>query len=787
MALLAVPLIIHLLNRQRYKRRPWAAMTFLLAAYKKQRRRLRRENLLLLLLRCAIPVILALAIARPMLRADSDLAGPAGGNAHHVIVVDASYSMGLQLPGTTSPFERAKTMAGNLIDRIGSREGQPRVTLIVQGIRPSMPFREEIDLDRAKARVAALGPPVDGGPPLTEALAEAATLVEESTDAEMRVHVFTDLQVRAFGDDPFTAGEPIGGADPVAPPARDEAPAPDDGTAPGAVPTAEMFQDTAADAIRRIREKGEVTVFDVRGDPDGGLEDNLQIADLRLGTSHAIQRVVVPVIATVRNRTGSLRSVQVTLEIDGGQPTRRSIQVDAGAEAEVVFDVSFRETGQHRLRASLEGDALAVDDERFLVVPVRDRVRVLVVEGSGEDDPGLRVGQHLVEVLDPTGGEGAPDLTQFAPTIVDPVALLSARAKPADFDLVVLADVERLDRPTSDALIEAVRGGTGLLVMLGRRADIDSYNEFLHRGGLGPMPMALTGTRGFAPDSEQSYGSLLEAPEHPVFRDFVEDVYVEILESVPVWRFIGAERPPASTDEVAESAADAGNVRTTGDVLLSVRDRLRSPLWVASRFGNGKALFMTSPVSREPGRWNLFHTPTAGLSFLLLWPATEWLTVPANDMHNVVVGSVLTSVLAARPTNVAVVPPEDTGSGKIPIGEDAEPLLGDRYALPPFRRTDQAGFYEFEMLLDEDVGSAVRHVEQFAVSPDAAEGELTYMAHESAKERLGVPSILTELPVSATTAIDAGNDDLSPLFLWMLLAFLVGEAGLARWVTRRRA
>jgi hypothetical protein len=29
-------LIIHLLNRQRYKRRPWAAMEFLLAAFKKQ-------------------------------------------------------------------------------------------------------------------------------------------------------------------------------------------------------------------------------------------------------------------------------------------------------------------------------------------------------------------------------------------------------------------------------------------------------------------------------------------------------------------------------------------------------------------------------------------------------------------------------------------------------------------------------------------------------------------------------------------------------------------------------
>ena len=48
--LFSVPLIIHLLNRQRFRRRDWAAMEFLLRAFKKQRRRLRMENLILLLL-----------------------------------------------------------------------------------------------------------------------------------------------------------------------------------------------------------------------------------------------------------------------------------------------------------------------------------------------------------------------------------------------------------------------------------------------------------------------------------------------------------------------------------------------------------------------------------------------------------------------------------------------------------------------------------------------------------------------------------------------------------------
>jgi hypothetical protein len=778
-ALFAVPLIIHLLNRQRFRRRQWAAMEFLLAAYKKQRKRLRRENLLLLLLRCAIPIVLALAIARPLLREESGLAGTGSGSAHHILVLDHSASMGLELPGATTPFDRAKDLATALLDRVGSRDGQSRITLIVQGIRPSVPLREEIDVERAKTRIAGLGLPVDGGGALTDALAEAAEIVEETSDAEVRVHLFTDLQVRSLGSDPFAgASETDPATDPVDP---------DPVTGEG--PSDEMFRDTVADALKRIREKAEINVFDVRGN-DGDAPQNLQIQDLRLAQAHAIERVPLPIVVTLRNRTDSARDVQVTLEIDGGQPTRRSVRVEAGAEADAEFEVVLRETGPHRLRASLDGDALPFDDERFLVVDVRDRLRVLVVEGSGEADPGLQDATHLVEVLDPTGGEGAPDLTQFAPTVVDTVALLSGRVRPQDHDLVILADVARLDRASSDALLEAVRGGTGLMVFFGKRADPDSYNEFLHRGGTGPMPMALTGAQGFSPESDRWFGSLVERRDHPLLRDFQEDVYVEILESVPIWRYVGAERPPEpEADAPAEDPEADGPQRVLGEVVLSIRDAERSPLWVASRFGAGKALFSTTPISRAPERWNRFDAPVAGLSFLLLWPAAEWLTVPAIDAHNVEVGGALTSILVSRPADIAVLVPEDAGAGKIPVGEEATPLLGGRYALPPFRRTEQAGFYEVEMMLDEASGGGAgeRHVEEFAVCPDATEGELLYLSHESARERLGVETILTALPSGATSAVDAGADELGPLFLWLTLAFLLGEAGLARFVTRRRA
>ena len=64
-ALAVVPLIIHLLNRQRHRPMRWAAMRFVMAAYRRTHRRARMENILLLLLRMGAVALLALAIARP--------------------------------------------------------------------------------------------------------------------------------------------------------------------------------------------------------------------------------------------------------------------------------------------------------------------------------------------------------------------------------------------------------------------------------------------------------------------------------------------------------------------------------------------------------------------------------------------------------------------------------------------------------------------------------------------------------------------------------------------------
>src|SRR6185369_13722660 len=63
-ALVSVPIIIHLINRMRFKRIRWAAMEFLLKAQKRNRRRLIIEQLILLALRCLLVALVGLLVLR---------------------------------------------------------------------------------------------------------------------------------------------------------------------------------------------------------------------------------------------------------------------------------------------------------------------------------------------------------------------------------------------------------------------------------------------------------------------------------------------------------------------------------------------------------------------------------------------------------------------------------------------------------------------------------------------------------------------------------------------------
>ena len=116
-AAVAVPILIHLLARRRFRRIRWAAMDFLIDAERRNRRRMRLEEWILLVLRCLAVLLLALLVARPFI-IPSGAAAFLGGarRTERLVLLDDSFSMAYE-SGEGTSFSRAKDLTTRMPER----------------------------------------------------------------------------------------------------------------------------------------------------------------------------------------------------------------------------------------------------------------------------------------------------------------------------------------------------------------------------------------------------------------------------------------------------------------------------------------------------------------------------------------------------------------------------------------------------------------------------------------------------------------------------------------------
>ncbi len=176
-AAVSVPILIHLMLRQRPRPRPWAAMRWLAAALQVAQRRYKLTNLLLLLLRCLVVALAALAVARP------NLAG-LGSGGRLVLAIDVTASMGPRADASGPLAETKAALAeAALPDRITVVAIGERARVMADGGR-----REAL---AALARLEAL--PLPGGVDRAAESAAGADLIGAlAPDAD--VVVISDFQ-----------------------------------------------------------------------------------------------------------------------------------------------------------------------------------------------------------------------------------------------------------------------------------------------------------------------------------------------------------------------------------------------------------------------------------------------------------------------------------------------------------------------------------------------------------------------------------------------------------------
>ncbi len=712
----ALPLLIHLLSRRRYQTTPWAAMDFLLAAARRQSRRIRLENWLLLVLRTLIILLFVVAAAGPYREASESIAPPQQ-RVHTIFVLDGSFSMGQSAAGETL-FDAAKDAIVRQIERDERRDDAFSLVMMAAPAR-AIVRTPSTDRQAFADAVGALELP-HGRADLPGALALIRDMVTSAPKAwpplvRQEVVFLTDLGRNTWGR---TSGS-IG--------VRDDA-------------ILAQFDALAAEADLRIVELGSRSA------------SNVAIARLALDDSLALPNVENTVFATVRNCSDIPRSdIAVELLVDGRRVAQQGVrELAARGDATVAFSYRFATAGQQTLEARIAppGDALDIDNRRWLVVEVRDRLHTLCVSGK----PGSA--DFISIAVAPKEAAGA----SFESNVVSPALLRSGLALD-DYDAVVLCNVPSLGVEELRRVSDFVRRGGGLIWFLGDMVEASAYNAMTSGDLAGLLPASVV--------RPSPWGAYTIDPmdfSHAILDPFRGQQDATLVRT-PIQRYFQL----ATTDDATQTFM---RIAETGDSLA-----------VERRFGKGRVLAFATDGSlasidsttKEPWTyWPVWQ------SFLpVVQESLRFVVGGRSDSRNVSVGMSLGGTIpgASRDAEIVVQSPSA-------IAEQIASIVAesDGRRRWEFVDTTTSGVYRVESRRSS--GSPTESAEAFAVNLDSAESDLTRATRDELPDSVSV--VAGELDSTPEGAVvTTARDDWHVALLCGLLALVVAETACA-WLLGRR-
>jgi len=425
---IAVPIALHLMMRQQPKHLEFPALRFIKLRQSANRRQMRLRHWLLLALRCAVIVLLALALARPSMMA-SGMLGDQEAPVAAALVFDVNPRMQYRQQNQTR-LEVAQETAQWLLPQLPLESD----VAVVDSRSASAAFA--VDLGAARQRIERLDADTMTQP-LAAALEAALRLVSESDKPRKEVYVFTDLSQATWSSDAMRSLTP------------------------------------------RIKELTDVGVYLI----DVGVADpsNFGLAPLRLSSDLLSKNSTLRIDADLLHvGPGSERDVELYV-IDPGTDKasvrgQRTVKLGTGESRGADFQLRGLAAGMHQGYVKLVGeDALACDDVRWFTVEVRPAWRVLIVAPAEKSRSAKDYALFLAEAIAPQAirvkGEAAFDYEVISEVQLEKQPLEGVAA-------VCLVDPRPLPAAVWQKLTSYVSSGGGLGIFLGRNAwPIDSFNE----------------------------------------------------------------------------------------------------------------------------------------------------------------------------------------------------------------------------------------------------------------------------------------------------------------------
>lgn len=724
----AAPIIIHLWNRRRYREHHWAAMEYLLAAIKKSSRRMRIEQLLLLLLRTAIILLLVLAIARPVLNAigASIVGGP---RTHRVLVIDGSYSMDYR-PAEDNLFEMAKKKAVEIVQASNEGDGfslvlmseSPRAIISTAAFSRDDVI-EEIENLRLPHGSAALLPAVRSVDAIVGSVRKDNPRLTQN-----HVYFFSDLGLNTWQDSAMSAAE----------------------------------QAELQDALARLSDSGVTEVIPLG---HSGVS-NLAVTDLRIVESYATVQRPVSIEAVIGSWGGSETTRQIVeLVVDGTRVDQEMVDVRPGETSTPVrFNYQFTSPGDHTIEVRIPGDALNVDNHRYLALPVREYVRALCV--SGKQDSAL----HVVLGLDPEHGRSSASIIQ--PHVVSESGLLDSDL--SKYDCIFLCNVAQFTTREAAVLEAQVKRGAGLVFFLGDQVQAERYNRELSQASGAAhnvLPVTLKETVEANKDARFFYFDPLDY-RHAMLDVWKNNERAGLLKT-PVAKYFQLAIPDAAPDE------------SSFETRVALAFDNGDPAIVEGRIGNGRVLVVAtagsqaSVMQQEEGTrpWTMMPTsPTFPVIVQQLWQAA---VAGRLQERNVLVFEAFGGDLseAGYDERVQVELPAAT-----PLDPAAPPPVSitpdSQAATWSFANTERSGIYRAS-------ADSLAQTKTYAANVNTRESDLSRINPEELPLGFLARDSVTDTS-DDTLAVEAPPAPAHQSILWLVMALVFSEVSLAWWLGNRQ-
>ena len=339
LAALAVPILIHLVQRQKNRTVEFPSLMFLRRIPYKSVKRRKIRHLALLLLRLAALALIVLAFARPFFRRDSLAAAAQNGAREVAILVDTSYSMGYG-----DRWTRARDAARDAIQKLGAGD---RASLILFANGASAAVRSSTNRSELSAALSAAAPGA-GATRFAPALKLAGSLLSESALPRREILLISDFQRRGWDSSP--------GKDDV-----------------------------------RLPERTVVTPIAItsKGRP------NVTIMPATLQRTRFENQDRIVVSAGVVNHDASPVHVAVALEMNARAIQTQAVDVGANGSSSVTFAPVT--VASHNMRGALRipDDGLARDNVSYFVASPLEPVHLAVVDRAAAERESFYVARAL--------------------------------------------------------------------------------------------------------------------------------------------------------------------------------------------------------------------------------------------------------------------------------------------------------------------------------------------------------------------------------------------------------